>query len=84
MKVLDFYADWCNPCKSLAPILDKVIEEKGLTLTKVNIEEDQEDLSLKYNVRNIPTVVVVDENDNVIKRFSGMKNENDVREFLTL
>ncbi len=84
MKVLDFYADWCNPCKSLAPILDKVIEEKGLTLTKVNIEEDQEDLSLKYNVRNIPTVVVVDENDNVIKRFSGMKNENDLREFLTL
>ena len=84
MKVLDFYADWCNPCKSLAPILDKVIEEKGLTLTKVNIEEDQEDLSMKYNVRNIPTVVVVDENDNVIKRFSGMKNENDVREFLTL
>ena len=83
MKVLDFYADWCNPCKSLAPVLDKVVEEKGLELTKINIEEDQEDLSIKYNVRNIPTVVVIDDNDNEVKRFSGMKQESDVREFLT-
>ena len=84
MKVLDFYADWCNPCKSLAPVLDKVIEEKGLELTKVNIEEDTEDLSIKYNVRNIPTVVVIDENGDEVKRFTGMKQESDVREFLNI
>ena len=81
MKVLDFYADWCNPCKALAPVLDKVLEEKKLNLTKINIEEDMDDLSIKYNVRNIPTVVVVDDNDVEVKRFSGTKTECDLREF---
>ena len=81
MKVLDFYADWCNPCKAFAPVLDKVLEEKKLNLTKINVEEDTDDLSAKYNVRNIPTVIVVNDNDVEIKRFSGTKTEVDLREF---
>lgn len=81
MKVLDFYADWCNPCKALAPVLDKVLEEKKLNLTKINIEEDVDDLSIKYNVRNIPTVIVIDDNDNEIKRFTGTKTETDLNKF---
>lgn len=81
MKVLDFYADWCNPCKALAPVLDKVIKENKLNLTKINIEEDDADMSVKYNVRNIPTVIVVDDNDVEVKRFSGTKTEGDLREF---
>ena len=81
MKVLDFYADWCNPCNALAPVLDKVLEEKKLNLTKINIEEDDADMSVKYNVRNIPTVIVVDDNDVEVKRFTGTKTEVDLREF---
>ena len=81
MKVLDFYADWCNPCKALAPVLDKVLEEKKLNLTKINIEEDDADMSVKYNVRNIPTVVVVDDNDNELKRFTGTMTETDLNKF---
>lgn len=81
MKVLDFYGDYCGPCKSLAPILDKVLEEKGLELKKINIEDDVDDLSAEYGVRGIPTVIVVDDNDKEIKRFSGMKQEAAVREF---
>lgn len=81
MKVLDFYADWCNPCKALAPVLDNVLKEKKLNLTKINVEEDTDDLSAKYNVRNIPTVIVVNDNDVEIKRFSGTKTEVDLREF---
>ena len=81
MKVLDFYADWCNPCKALAPVLDKVLEEKKLNLTKINIEEDDADMSVKYNVRNIPTVIVIDDNDVEVKRFTGTKTEVDLREF---
>lgn len=81
MKVLDFYADWCNPCKALAPVLDKVLKEKKLNLTKINVEEDTDDLSAKYNVRNIPTVIVVDDNDVEVKRFSGTKTETDLNKF---
>ena len=81
MKVLDFYADWCNPCKALAPVLDKVLEEKKLNLVKINVEEDTDDLSAKYNVRNIPTVIVVDDNDVEVKRFSGTKTETDLNKF---
>ena len=81
MKVLDFYADWCNPCKALAPVLDKVLEEKKLNLTKINIEEDDDDICTLFNVKNIPTVVVVDDNDNEIKRFTGTKTESDLNKF---
>lgn len=83
MKILDFYAEWCGPCKSLAPIIEKVTNDMNVELEKVNIEEDDE-LCSKYGIRNIPTVVMIDENGNEMKRFSGSKNEQDVREFLTL
>jgi len=82
MKVLDFYADWCNPCKMLAPIITKVTNDNNIELEKVNIE-DNDDLCVKYNVRNIPTVIVVDDNDVEVKRFSGTKTEVDLREFLS-
>ena len=81
MKVLDFYADWCNPCKALAPVLDKVLAEKKLDLTKINVEEDDDDMCTRFKVRNIPTVIVVDDNDVEVKRFSGTKTEGDLREF---
>ena len=81
MKVLDFYADWCNPCKGLAPVLDKVLAEKKLDLTKINVEEDDDDMCTRFKVRNIPTVIVVDDNDVEVKRFSGTKTEGDLNKF---
>ena len=56
--LLDFYADWCGPCKMSAPILDKLADElkEKVTILKINVDDNQE-LSQKYQVMSIPTVV---------------------------
>ena len=80
IEVLDFYANWCGPCKALAPVLDKVATEKSIKVNKVNIEEDVDDLSVKYGVRNIPTVIAVD-GENELSRFVGAKSEGELNKF---
>src|ERR671915_1835518 len=56
---VDFWAEWCGPCHAVAPVLDKIVEErKGeLTLVKVNIDEEQE-LAQRYGVMSIPTMIL--------------------------
>lgn len=58
--LIDFYADWCGPCKSLAPILDELAEEyKGkLNIYKVNTEEQQE-LAGAFGIKSIPSLLFV-------------------------
>ena len=58
IALIDFYADWCGPCKALSPIIDEIAEkEKHIVVGKVNVEEEK-DLANKYRVRSIPTMVV--------------------------
>ena len=55
--VVDFYADWCGPCRALAPTLDTISDENSdVVVAKVNIEENN-DLANKYGVRSLPTLV---------------------------
>ena len=57
--LLDFWAEWCGPCKQIAPALDEIGEELSgkITLAKVNIDENPESPS-KYGVRGIPTLIL--------------------------
>ena len=58
LVILDFWAEWCGPCKQLAPVLEKVAAEyadKGVVLAKVNVDEDQF-IAAQFQVRSIPTV----------------------------
>ena len=66
--LLDFYADWCGPCKMLAPILHELAEEKSgtLKLGKVNVDE-QMDLAIRFQVSNIPMLVVFKDGKPVAK-----------------
>ena len=66
--LLDFYADWCGPCKMLAPILHELTEEKSGTLKvgKVNVDE-QMDLAIRFQVSNIPMLVVFKDGKPVAK-----------------
>ena len=81
-KVLvDFYADWCGPCKMMSPIIDEIAEEKqGIKVGKVNVDNNQE-LAIKYDVMSIPTIIVF-ENGVPKKTFIGVTDKNEILEQL--
>ena len=80
--IVDFWADWCGPCKALMPLLAKLIDEyEGKTiLAKVNSDQNQ-DLATQYGVRSLPTVKLFKQGG-AIDEFMGALPESQVREFL--
>ena len=72
-----FTADWCAPCKALGPTMNRVAEQ--VQVNKINIDYEA-DVVRKYGVRNIPTVVLV-ENGQEVRRFSGNRSYNDIISF---
>jgi thioredoxin-like negative regulator of GroEL len=77
-KILYFSAPWCGPCKQFGPVMDR-ISQTGILVEKVNIDNVPA-LAAAYNVRSVPTVVVVDRSGNEINRSVGMLSENQVRQ----
>ena len=75
--VVKFYANWCGPCKQLAPVIDAVTTELGVKLVSVNVDENPE-LAQQFGVRSIPAVFAVKDGTPVAS-FFGNKSESDVR-----
>jgi thioredoxin 1 len=57
LVLVDFWADWCGPCKMLSPILDEISEERGLLIGKLNVDENPAKME-EYSVYSIPTMVL--------------------------
>ena len=70
--LLDFYADWCGPCRMIAPILDEIAREhEEFKICKVNVDEEPE-LAAKYEVMSIPTLFVI-KGGEVVSQSMGAK-----------
>lgn len=79
--LVDFYADWCGPCKMLAPIVDAVAEENSdVKVCRMNIDENEE-LAVKYGIMSIPTLVVI-KNGEEVRRTVGVVGKEEILEML--
>ncbi len=75
--LVDFYADWCGPCKMLSPTVDEVAQENDdIKVVKVNVDESQS-TAIKYQVMSIPTLVVI-KNGNEVNRSVGVIDKEEV------
>jgi thioredoxin 1 len=78
----DFYADWCGPCRMVAPIMEKLSKEYDgkVKFVKINTDENQE-LAMKYDIMSIPTLMVF-KNGQIVQRFIGAAPEQYYRRLI--
>ena len=82
-KVLvDFYADWCGPCKMMSPVIDGIAEKLNgsVKVGKINVDENQE-LAIKYQVMSIPTIMIFN-NGIPVKTFIGVTDDQEILDAL--
>ena len=77
VKLLDFWAEWCGPCKFMEPVLEELEKElKGkVEIEKINVDENQE-MTLKYGVMSIPTYIVTKDDKEVERIIGATSKEN--------
>ena len=81
--LIDFYADWCGPCKILSPIVEEVAKENAdVKVGKINVDSEQE-IAMEYKVMSIPTLVVIKEGKE-INRAIGIIEKSEILTLLNL
>ena len=76
-QILYFSAPWCGPCKQLGPVMESLSGQ--INYRKINVDNDTE-LSTKYSVRNIPTLVLL-ENGEAVNRTTGLQSKQQILDF---
>ena len=81
--LVDFFADWCGPCKMLAPILKQVKDTLGerVSIIKIDVDKNQE-LAAKYHVRGVPTMLLF-KNGKQVWRQSGVLQKDEIINIIT-
>jgi thioredoxin 1 len=78
---MDFYADWCKPCKMMEPIIHELEEELATPFERVNIEEDHDNTE-RYSIMSIPTFVIIKDGE-VVSRLVGYQDKHKLSEAIT-
>lgn len=78
--IVDFWAEWCAPCRMLTPVLERLSSEEKVALIKINVDESPE-LAQHFNVTGIPTVIFY-QGGEPINRFTGSKSGPQVKQEL--
>ena len=72
VELIDFYATWCGPCKSLAPVIEEINKEnEELKVTKIDVDQNA-DLTSEYGVMSVPTVFIKKDGE-IVDSFNGFK-----------
>ena len=75
--IVDFYADWCGPCKMIAPILEEIANENpNVKLCKVNVDNDGE-LAMGFGIASIPTIFIY-KNGEITSRIVGYRTKDEI------
>ena len=81
VRIKDFYADWCGPCKTQDPILEELEAEYGdVEFEKIDVDADQETAN-EYSVRSLPTLVI-ENDDGIVERFVGVTQRDQLEDAL--
>jgi thioredoxin 1 len=77
MKLLKFEASWCEPCKQLSKVLETM--ELPWPICPIDIDKNR-DAAIEYGIRGVPTMILMDENDNIIKKVTGALSKSQIIE----
>ncbi len=74
-KILYFTASWCGPCKTLGPIIESLSGQ--INYQKIDVDSNQ-DMSIKYGVRNVPSLILVDEKGETLNKLVGVSTKEQI------
>lgn len=78
VHLVDFYAEWCGPCKMMGPVLEGI--EDKIDIIKVNIDE-HEDLASEYRIMSIPTLIFFKDGE-IVNELVGYRDEDELKEYI--
>ena len=79
--LIDFWADWCGPCRMMSPVVDEIAEEMpDIKVCKVNVDEEPE-LARKFNIMSIPTLVVI-KGGNIADTSMGLIDKSELMQMI--
>jgi len=82
VTLVDFYADWCGPCRMLAPVIDKISEDykDKIKVVKINVDNVRE-VAIKYGIQSIPTLIVI-KDGSAVKMNVGFISYDEIKEMI--